>query len=175
MALLDLVRSSVRVTSDMTDDELQMLIFAAIADMRRCGVKENLLVESDMNPIAKNAVVCYVKANYGYDNPEADRFMGSYRMMLVALLNSKSNEYLFPDEGEQGGEEPTGDDPTGGDPTGDEPTGDEPTGDEPAGGDTTGNESTGDEPTGGEPTGEGPESGEPADGEPTDDQGGGDG
>lgn len=94
MALLDDVRTSLRVTSGMTDGEIQMWIDAAIADMRRCGVDELLLSEEALDPIAKSAVTCFVKANYGYDNSEAPRFMEMYTMQLTALLNSDANVRL---------------------------------------------------------------------------------
>lgn len=110
MALLDEVRTCLRVTSTLTDTEIQMWINAAIEDMRRCGVKDALLVESTMNSLAKSAVVCFVKAQYGYDNSEAQRFLESYGMMLAALLNSKSNEYLFPIVTSDEGEGPDGSD-----------------------------------------------------------------
>lgn len=97
MALIDDVRACLRVTSTMSDPEIQLWIDAAISDMRRCGVKDELLDEATMNSLAKSAVVCFTKANYGYDNSEAPRFQESYRMMLAGLLNSESNEYLFPD------------------------------------------------------------------------------
>lgn len=97
MALIDDVRQCLRVTSTLTDAEIQMWIAAALADMRRCGVHDELLVEETMCPLAKSAVTCFVKAQYGYDNNEAERFLESYRMMLVGLLNSKANDYLFPD------------------------------------------------------------------------------
>lgn len=98
MALLDDARMCVRVSSVATDAELQMWIDAAIEDMRRCGIKDALLDPSTMNSLAKSAVICFVKANYGYDNAEADRFMASYNVMLTGLYNSQSNEYLFPEE-----------------------------------------------------------------------------
>lgn len=94
MALLDDVKVCLRVSSDMTDAEIQMWIDAAIADMRRCGVKDDLLEESTMSSLARSAVVCFVKGQYGYDNSEAPRFLESYRLMLAGLLNSVSNEYL---------------------------------------------------------------------------------
>lgn len=94
MALLDDVKVCLRVSSDMTDAEIQMWIDAAIADMRRCGVKDDLLEESTMSSLARSAVVCFVKGQYGYDNAEAPRFLESYRLMLAGLLNSVSNEYL---------------------------------------------------------------------------------
>jgi hypothetical protein len=94
MALLDDVKVCLRVSHELTDSEIQMWIDAAVADMRRCGVRSHLLEEGSMSSLARSAVVCFVKANYGYDNAEADRFMESYRMMLVGLLNSSDNEYL---------------------------------------------------------------------------------
>ena len=97
MALIDDVRTCLRVTRTATDAEVRMWIDAAKADMRRCGVHDSLLVEETMSSLAKSAVVCFVKGQYGYDNSEAPRFLESYRMMLAGLLNSKANEYLFPD------------------------------------------------------------------------------
>lgn len=98
MSLLDDAKECLRVTHSKSDAEIQMWLDAAIADMRRCGVKKELLDESTMNSLAKSAVICFVKANYGYDNSEAERFMASYQGMLTALLNSSSNEYISPDE-----------------------------------------------------------------------------
>lgn len=100
MALLDEVRQCLHVTSTMSDAEIQMLINGAIEDMRRCGVKDALLAEETMDPQVKYAVVCFAKANYGYDNDEATRLFDSYTLTLAGLLNSKSNEYLFADDGE---------------------------------------------------------------------------
>lgn len=96
MALLDDIRTAVRVTSTATDSELAMWRDAAIADMRRCGVKDELLDESleTFDPLVRSAVVCFVKGNYGYDNSEAPRFMAAYKSVLAALLNSTANEYL---------------------------------------------------------------------------------
>lgn len=114
MALIDEVRSSLHIVSTMMDAEIQMWIDAAVEDMRRCGVKDALLDVESMNPIAKSAVTCFVKSQYGYDNSEADRFMGSYQMLLTGLLNSRANEYLCPDECGQDDEAPA-EDPDEGD------------------------------------------------------------
>lgn len=101
MALIDDVRTALRVTSDMTDVEIQMWIDAAKVDMLRCGVKPELVNDKTMYPLVRSAITCFVKGQYGYDNSEAPRFLDSYRLMLAALLNSKSNEYLFPTEQEE--------------------------------------------------------------------------
>ena len=97
MALLDEMRTRLRVVSDMTDSEIEGEIYAAIADMRRCGVKDELLVMSDPHPLVKHAIALYVKAYYGYDNNEREQFVKAYERTLCDLLNSKANEYLFPE------------------------------------------------------------------------------
>lgn len=101
MALLDEMRERVRVTTKATDAEIDDEIFAAIADMRRCGVKEPLLDNENPHPLVKHAISMYVRAYYGLDNAtERPQFIMAYERTLCDLLNSKANEYLFPEEPE---------------------------------------------------------------------------
>ena len=97
MALLDEVKVACRVSSDAFDTELEAYISAALMDMRRAGVREELLPPVSVSPLAKAAIFQWCKAFYGYDNPEAQRFMESYREILRALLNSRANECDEPD------------------------------------------------------------------------------
>jgi hypothetical protein len=99
VALIDDARVAVRVTTSATDTELEAWVDAAIADMRRCGVKDALLDEQSetFDPLVRSAVILYVKANYGFDNSEAPRFMAAYRATVAGLLNSRANEYLDPE------------------------------------------------------------------------------
>lgn len=101
MSLLDDARVAVRVTTSTTDSEIETWVDAALADMRRCGVKDELLDEDaeTFDPMVRSAVICYVKANYGFDNAEAPRFTATYKSILAALLNSRANEYIYPEEG----------------------------------------------------------------------------
>lgn len=92
MALLDDVRVALRVTSEMTDVEIRGYVDAAISDMRRVGVREDLLNEETMNSLARHAVVMFCKGSYGYDNSEAPRFLQSYHWAVTALMNSTANE-----------------------------------------------------------------------------------
>ena len=89
--LLDEVRTALRVTSEMTDSEIQAWIAAAIADMRRVGIRDELLVEEELAALPKAAVILYAKAMYGYDNAEAPRFLSAYRATVASLLNSSAN------------------------------------------------------------------------------------
>lgn len=101
MSLLDDMRERVRVTSNATDAEIDDEIFAAIYDMRRCGVKEALLNEEHPHPLVKHGISMYVRAYYGLDNVnERPQFIAAYERVLCDLLNSKANEYLFPEESE---------------------------------------------------------------------------
>ncbi len=92
MALLDEVRTSLRVTHTMTDDEISMLISMAFADMARCGVRSELLSETDPSPMVKAAVTCFAKGNYGFDNNEAAMFHQRYLWIVTSLMNSDMNE-----------------------------------------------------------------------------------
>lgn len=97
MTLHDDIRQALRVTSDAFDDEIDMLINAALYDMRRVGVNPDLLdpdgTESEDPACAyvRQAVVCYAKAHFGYDNPEATRFEDSYTRIVIDLMNSSEN------------------------------------------------------------------------------------
>ena len=99
MALLDDIRLALRLSTDVMDSEVQMFVDAALYDMERVGVNPDLLLvdEDDNLPNAfvRNAVTCYCKAQYGYDNAEADRFDESYRRIVCDLLNSSQNIAAF--------------------------------------------------------------------------------
>lgn len=90
MALLDEVKVALRVSSDATDPEIRTWIAAAKHDLRRLGVADNLLKGAVTDPLVKAAVVLYVKANYGYDNDEAQRFRESYERVATDICNSPS-------------------------------------------------------------------------------------
>lgn len=91
MALLDDVKTVVRIAEDDTvfDVELNALIGAAKEDMERVGIDPGY-IESEA-PMVKQAVFCYVKAHFGYDNPDSARFDRSYRQTVTDLMHSHHN------------------------------------------------------------------------------------
>lgn len=95
MSLRDDVKICLRTSSGKLDAEVDMVIAAAIADMKRVGIDESALSEESMSPLAKMAVVLYAKANFGYDNDEATRFQESYRQTVVDLMNSSSTNASY--------------------------------------------------------------------------------
>ncbi len=88
MALLDEVKKALRISASNTlfDDEVDTLIKAARLDLIQAGVSE-LIVNGDVttDPLIKRALITYAKANFGYDNPEAERFENAYVMLKQHL------------------------------------------------------------------------------------------
>ena len=108
--LIDTVKTSLRLTSSEFDEEAEMLIDGALRDMERAGVDPALLElnkSADIDdPLVKTAVTVYCKAHFGYDNPEADRFIAVYERIVCDLLNSASN--IAAQEEDGGSEEESG-------------------------------------------------------------------
>ena len=85
MAILNDVKVALRIAATTADfdTEIQDLINAAIADLKMAGVVDDKAVDSDA--LIKRAIVTYCKSHFGYDNPDADRFIESYLMLKKHL------------------------------------------------------------------------------------------
>lgn len=88
--LFALVKVVLRVSGDIYDTEINMLIDSAIEDMKRVGIREELLSE-ELPPLVVKAVCTYCKAEFGFDNEEAPLIAESYRQIVCDLMNSKAN------------------------------------------------------------------------------------
>lgn len=87
MSMLSDIKDVLRVSGTATDTEISDIISAARQDLILSGVlvaKAN----SDTDPLIKRAVSTYAKANFGWDNPESERFIESYHMLKSHLLLS---------------------------------------------------------------------------------------
>lgn len=99
MALLDDVRTALRVTTALTDGEIQTYIDTALFDMGNKGVDPDFLADDadDANdshmPIVRTAVINFCKAQYGRDVEASERnaCLASYRSIVASLLNGKQN------------------------------------------------------------------------------------
>lgn len=85
--MLEEVKLSLRIINNDFDIEIQSLIDAAKRDLGITGVK--IIEISD--PLIIRAINLYVKANFGWDNPDAERLEESYLMLKQHL--SLSGEY----------------------------------------------------------------------------------
>lgn len=79
--MLNKVKLSLRISGDMFDSEIQDLIEAALTDLKISGVVNT----DETDPLILRAVITYCKANFGYDNNEAERFQKSYDMLKQHL------------------------------------------------------------------------------------------
>ena len=87
--LLSLAKQTLGIipTATAKDNEIEMILKAGINDMIRAGVNVDIT-----NHLVQNALVTYVKANFGISNPtDKERFMSAYRLFLAEL--SMSEEY----------------------------------------------------------------------------------
>jgi hypothetical protein len=89
MELLDYIRMTCRVSSGVYDEELMSLIEAARADMIRVGVDPSY-VEGD-DALVRQAISCYCKSRFGFDNEDAALYWRSYSQMVADMMNGPHN------------------------------------------------------------------------------------
>lgn len=94
--LLDRIKVRLRVSSTAFDEgEITPLINAALAELRRVGVREDMLTypndglgNETMDPMVEGAVAAYVKAMFGYDDDERQQFLDIFTRYETDMLNS---------------------------------------------------------------------------------------
>ena len=89
------IRLRVRSSVDKLDGEIKDLILAARADLVRVGVLPARAAD-ETDPLVKQAISTYVKAEFGLDNDDADKYRASFRNQKIAL--SMASEYIEPTE-----------------------------------------------------------------------------
>lgn len=77
----------IRVTSTTFDAEIADLVEAAKADLLLGGVDADKVNNED-DPLVKRAVMTYIKAGFGIDNPDADKYAESYKMQKTSMMLS---------------------------------------------------------------------------------------
>jgi len=75
--MIEKVRKSLRISHTALDEDIQDLIDAALMELQLSGIKK--LDESD--PLIIRAVTVYCKAEFGFDNTDADRFRASFESL----------------------------------------------------------------------------------------------
>ncbi|MER2132592.1 MAG: head-tail connector protein [Carnobacterium inhibens] len=88
--MLEGVKKSLRISTFAFDDEITELIESAKLDLKIAGIR----VSDSPDLLIKQAIKIYCKANFGYDNPEADRFNDSYVRLKQHL--SLAGDYREP-------------------------------------------------------------------------------
>lgn len=97
MSILNDMKSALRISQSNTafDGEIDDLIAAARDDLRIAGVLQSKVMD-DKDSLVKRSIVVYCKANFGLDNPDAEKLQKSYDMLKTHL--TLSQEYTV--EGE---------------------------------------------------------------------------
>jgi uncharacterized phage protein (predicted DNA packaging) len=85
MAMLDDVKIALRVSHTALNSEITDLIAAARQDLILAGVLP-AKANSDSDALIKRAVTTYVKAHFGYDNPDHERLISAYTHLKMSLL-----------------------------------------------------------------------------------------
>lgn len=80
MTLVEEAKATLRITSDDEglNAEINTLISAARADLESSGVAGYLACAPEPEGLVRSAILLYVKANFGYDNADADRLTEHY-------------------------------------------------------------------------------------------------
>ena len=85
--LLALAKETLGIVSTATakDNSLKMIITAGIDDLTRAGVEVDVT-----NELVQNALMTYVKANFGISNPsDKEKYLQAYQLFLAELSLSE--------------------------------------------------------------------------------------
>lgn len=84
--LLDACRAALRIPDFCNDfdEEIADVIDAARAELVAGGVSD-AKAHDDEDGRVRLAIKVYVKANFGMDNPDAEKFMRSFETMLTSM------------------------------------------------------------------------------------------
>ena len=86
--LLDNLKNVMRIKTDAFDAELNDLFSAAQADLRLAGVSAEKAGDVD-DPLIRRAIFTYVKAHFGWDNPDHERLLKAYDLLKMHLALSQ--------------------------------------------------------------------------------------
>ena len=91
MAILDDVKVTLRISNTAYDQEITDLINACKAELGLVGIMSQIILDTDM--LIKRCIITYCKVNFGWNNPDAERFQESYDMILNHIALSR--DYSF--------------------------------------------------------------------------------
>lgn len=90
MAILDDIKTELRISGTDFDTEITGMINAAKKDLEESGVVKAV----DTDYLVKMAIVLYCKGNFGWDNAEAPRYIEEYEKLRVKMaLASDYNQF----------------------------------------------------------------------------------
>ena len=82
------LRHRLRISGTHFDGEISDLVAAAQADLMLGGIL-SVRAMDEGDPLVRRAITCYVKAEFGLDNPDADKFRAAYKLIREHLMLSQ--------------------------------------------------------------------------------------
>ena len=80
--MLEKVKNAIRANGSASDDEIEGLIAAALAEIQTATGS----APDQSDPMVVQAVICYAKSYYGYDDPTtAERFRAAFESIKTQL------------------------------------------------------------------------------------------
>jgi uncharacterized phage protein (predicted DNA packaging) len=88
--MLDYIKEVLRISAEneVFDNEISDLLAAAEADLILSGILDTK-AEDDTDPLIRRALSTYVKAHFGWNNPDADRLARAYDSIKSHLALSQ--------------------------------------------------------------------------------------
>lgn len=84
--MLEKIKLSLRINNSAYDDEITDLINACKKELELAGIASSNIDEDDEMII--RAITLYCKANFGFDNNDADRYINSYESIKTFLCTN---------------------------------------------------------------------------------------
>lgn len=81
--MLNKVKLALRISNDAYDAEITDLVNACKKELELAGIASSNIVETDEMII--QAIVTYCKAYFGFDNPDAERYIRAYESLKSFL------------------------------------------------------------------------------------------
>ena len=91
MAFIDDIKTTLRISNTAYNTEITDLINACKVDLGLSGILSENVIETDM--MIKMAIINYCKANFGWNNPDSDKYKDAYESIKNHI--SLSQDYAF--------------------------------------------------------------------------------
>ena len=89
------MRERVRTAQNRTDGELRDLVEAARVELILAGILSTK-ANDETDPLIKAAITTYIKADYGIDVPDADKYRNSFDIQLKKMAVSSTYTVAMP-------------------------------------------------------------------------------
>ena len=87
--LIKVRKYATRISSMAFDEEIQMLIESCRNDLLLAGILEKK-VKDEEDPLITNAIFNYIKAEYGLDNKDSDKYRNVYYDLRLKMSMSET-------------------------------------------------------------------------------------